>query len=71
MPTKPDPILTTREVAELLKIYYETVLDYIHTGELAAVKRGNRYYIRQSAVDAFLTPDDAVAVPPARRGDTP
>jgi excisionase family DNA binding protein len=51
-----DPVLTIREAAEELRRNYKTVLRLVKTGELAAVKRGGRYYVRRSAIDTFLTP---------------
>lgn len=52
-----DAVLTTREVARQIGVHYETALAYIHAKEIVAVKRGRRYFTRQSAVDAFLEPE--------------
>ncbi|MFC5996900.1 helix-turn-helix domain-containing protein [Pseudonocardia hispaniensis] len=52
-----DPVLNPREVARELGVHYETVLRYIQTGQLVGVKRGSRYFVRRSAVDAFLRPE--------------
>jgi excisionase family DNA binding protein len=51
-----DPVLTPHEVADELRVNYETLLDYLHDGRLRGVKRGRRWFIRRSAVDEFLTP---------------
>jgi excisionase family DNA binding protein len=56
-----DPVLSAREIAEFLGLNYETVLDYLAAGKLRGVKRGKRWYIRQSALDAFLEPDTRVS----------
>ena len=50
-------MLSPHEVAVELRVNYETVLGYLHRGLLKGVKRGSRFYIRRSAVDAFLDPD--------------
>lgn len=52
-----DPVLSPYEVADELRRNYETVLRMIKRGELRAVKRGGRFYIRRSALEAFLDPD--------------
>lgn len=56
-----DEVLTAHQVAELLGIHYQTLRKYIQRGELRAVKRGNRIYIRRSWVEEFLTPEGAPA----------
>lgn len=56
VPPAADPVLSPREVAAELGVNYETVLRSIKRGELRAVKRGNRFYIRRSALEAFLDP---------------
>jgi excisionase family DNA binding protein len=60
--TNHDPVLTPHEVAEILRCNYETVLRHVRAGTLQGAKRGNRVYIRQSAVDAFLAASDDTAV---------
>lgn len=52
-----DDVLSPHEVAAELRKNYETVLRLIKRGDLRAVKRGGRIYIRRSAVEAFLNPD--------------
>ena len=53
--TVTDPVLTVREVAELLGVSYRTVLRRIDDGSLRAVRRGGRFFVRQSWIDEFLT----------------
>lgn len=49
-----------REVAEMLGIGYEPTLALIHSGELFARKRGQRYVVPKAAIDAYLrTPADS------------
>jgi excisionase family DNA binding protein len=54
-----DEVLNTRQVVELLGVDRKTLERYLHTGQLRAVKHGNRWFIRRSAVEDFLTPDVA------------
>ncbi len=59
--TAHDPVLSPREVAQVLDRHYETVVRLIRRGELPAAKRGGRYYIRRSALEEFLNPDHVPA----------
>ncbi len=45
---------TVQEVAELLKLHWQSVLTYIKNGELQAVKLGKGYRISQQALDSFI-----------------
>jgi excisionase family DNA binding protein len=45
---------TVQEVADLLKLHWQSVLTYIKKGELEAVKLGKGYRISQQALDAFI-----------------
>lgn len=47
-------VLSPKQVAVLLGINYETVLDYIDGGELRARKIRDRYFIRREWVDDLL-----------------
>lgn len=47
-------LLTVEEVAAILRISATTVRELILRGELAAIKAGRAYRIKQSDVDAFL-----------------
>ncbi|WP_432215008.1 helix-turn-helix domain-containing protein [Salmonella enterica] len=40
-------------MAAELRVHYRTVLDYIHTGMLHAVKQGKHYFIRRSELERF------------------
>lgn len=50
-------VLTPDEVAAVLRRPRRTVLDYLNRGELKGVKRGQRWFIREEALDEFLAPD--------------
>jgi excisionase family DNA binding protein len=60
-PAIPDPaeVLTPRQVSRILGRCYDTVLTYIDDGDLRAVRRRGRFYIRRQWVDDFLNADDA------------
>lgn len=45
---------TVQEVADLLKLHWQSVLTYIKNGELEAVKLGKGYRISQLALDSFI-----------------
>lgn len=45
---------TVQEVADLLKLHWQSVLTYIKNGELAAIKLGKGYRISQQALDSFI-----------------
>lgn len=60
-----EPLLTVREVAKLLRIDDSTLRRHIKDGTVAAITlphRGNRraYRIKQSTLDAILTPRERV-----------
>lgn len=46
---------TVQEVADLLKLHWQSVLTYIKNGDLEAVKLGKGYRISQQALDSFIT----------------
>lgn len=46
---------TVQEVADLLKLHWQSVLTYIKNGELEAVKLGKGYRISLQALDSFIT----------------
>lgn len=48
-----DITLCTVSVAKRLKLDPYQVRRLIHRGELAAMKRGARYFVKQGTVDAF------------------
>ncbi len=45
---------TVQEVADLLKLHWQSVLTYIKKGELEAIKLGKGYRISQQALDSFI-----------------
>ena len=45
---------TVAQVAKLLKVHWQTVLNYIKSGKLEAVKLGKGYRISQSAINVFI-----------------
>lgn len=45
---------TIIEVAEMLKISKRTILRYINTGELKALKLGNSYRITKESLEKFV-----------------
>lgn len=45
---------TVEQVAELLQIHWQTVLNYIKSGKLTAVKLGKGYRINKNELDNFI-----------------
>ena len=45
---------TVQDVADLLKLHWQSVLTYIKNGELEAVKLGKGYRISQTALEKFI-----------------
>ena len=45
---------TVQEVADLLQIHWQSVLNYIKNGKLKALKLGKGYRISQEALDEFI-----------------
>ncbi len=56
-----DPVLSPREVAAQLGLHPKTVERYLRFGVLDGVKRRSRWYVRQSAVERYLSHDDRAA----------
>ena len=46
--------LTVEQVADLLQVHWQTVLNYIKAGKLEAVRLGKGYRIEQSAIERFI-----------------
>lgn len=46
--------LTVEQVAEILQIHWQTVLNYIKSGKLKAVKLGKGYRIQKEELDKFI-----------------
>jgi excisionase family DNA binding protein len=51
---KNNSFLTVEQVAGLLQIHWQTVLNYIKSGKLDAVKLGKGYRIPEEAIDKFV-----------------
>ena len=45
---------TVQEVADLLKLHWQSVLTYIKSGKLEAVKLGRGYRISETALQKFI-----------------
>jgi excisionase family DNA binding protein len=46
---------TVEQVASLLQVHWQSVLNYIKRGDLTAIKIGRGYRISQEALDAFIS----------------
>ena len=55
-----DNLLTTDQVAKRLNLHQNTVIRYIRSGRLPAVKVGKAYRIKESVVDALVGEPEAV-----------
>lgn len=45
---------TVEELSEKLQVHWQTILNYIRSGELEAVKLGKGYRISKEAFDDFI-----------------
>jgi len=45
---------TVQEVADILQIHWQSVLNYIKSGKLEAVKLGRGYRISETALQKFI-----------------
>ena len=45
---------TVQEVADLLQVHWQSVLNYIKNGKLKALRLGKGYRISQEALDEFI-----------------
>ena len=50
-----DKFYTVQEVADLLQVHWQSVLNYIKNGKLKALKLGKGYRISQEALDEFIS----------------
>ena len=50
-----DPLLTVSEVAETMRVSNMTVYRLIRSGQLAAIRVGKNYRIRESVVTRYLS----------------
>lgn len=57
----PNEVLSPKQAVRELgdDISYQTLMKHIHDGELRAVKRGGRYYIRRAWLDEYMPPADS------------
>jgi len=51
---KNNSFLTVEQVAELLQVHWQTVLNYIKSGKLEAVRLGKGYRISEEAINKFV-----------------
>jgi excisionase family DNA binding protein len=51
---KSNSFYTVLQVSELLQVHWQTVLNYIKSGKLEAVKLGKGYRISKEALDQFV-----------------
>lgn len=51
---KNNNFLTVEQVANALQVHWQTVLNYIKSGKLEALKLGKGYRISQEALDKFI-----------------
>jgi len=45
---------TVEDLAEKLQVHWQTILNYIRSGDLEAMKLGKGYRISQTSFDAFV-----------------
>jgi excisionase family DNA binding protein len=45
---------TVGQVAKLLQVHWQTVLNYIKSGKLKAIKLGKGYRVQKKALDEFI-----------------
>ena len=50
---------TVKQVSELLKVHWQTILNYIKNGKLKAVKLGKGYRISKEAINEFIKTNQA------------
>lgn len=51
---KNNKFFTVEQVAELLQVHWQTVLNYIKSGKLDAVRLGKGYRIPEEAINKFV-----------------
>lgn len=52
--TETTKVYKVKEVAEILRVHWQTILEYIRNGKLKAIKIGKGYRITQEDLDEFL-----------------
>ena len=56
---KNNSFLTVEQVAKMLQVHWQTVLNYIKSGKLEAVRLGKGYRIPENAIDKFVKDNKA------------
>lgn len=51
--TEPEPMMTTRQVAENFQVHVETVRNWINAGDLRAIRIGHKWRIPKSEFVRF------------------
>lgn len=59
MVSENNQFLTVEQVAELLQVHWQTILNYIKSGKLKAIKLGKGYRIDQKELDIFIKDNQA------------
>lgn len=49
-----DPLLTTSEIADWLKVRVQSVARWCRVGKLKAIRAGREYRVRRSEVERFI-----------------
>lgn len=49
-----EKLLTVKEVTKILKVHWQTVLEYIRQGKLIAVRMGRGYRIDERDLQTFI-----------------
>ncbi len=57
---KSNSFYTVEQVAELLQVHWQTVLNYIKNGKMEAVKLGRGYRISKYALDKFIKQNSSI-----------
>lgn len=61
-PSKSPKMLTPTEVAKILKVSYDTALNFIKYSGVAYTKIGRQYRVNEKALEAIISSDDAIIV---------
>lgn len=56
---KNNDFLTVEQVANALQVHWQTILNYIKSGKLNALKLGKGYRISQEALEKFVKENQA------------
>lgn len=54
MKSKETKFYTVEQVASILQVHWQSILNYIKRGDLEAIKIGRGYRISQESLDTFL-----------------